>query len=91
MNNSATDKSLLEFPCKFPIKVIGEDSPQLKDQVLAIIKAQVTNLDELSIRTSPSKNGKYIAITVTIVAESQAQLDNIYQAVNKLPQVKMTL
>jgi putative lipoic acid-binding regulatory protein len=48
-------KELLEFPCSFPIKMMGR-----------------------AIQTSSSRNGTFLSVTVTIDAQSQEQLDNIY-------------
>ena len=60
--------SALQFPCEFPIKVIGNNSETFEIEVLTIIKQYVRNLRENAIRTKPSKNSKYLAITITINA-----------------------
>ncbi|OGT30934.1 MAG: transcriptional regulator [Gammaproteobacteria bacterium RIFCSPHIGHO2_12_FULL_35_23] len=83
--------SALQFPCEFPIKVIGNNSETFEIEVLTIIKQYVRNLRENAIRTKPSKNSKYLAITITINAQSQQQLDTIYQALNQCPLVQIAL
>ena len=71
-------ETLLEFPCEFPVKAMGLTCMELEMAVIEIINRHVDNLGEGAVSTKPSKNGKYTAITITIVAHSKQQLDNIY-------------
>ncbi|MDP7537218.1 MAG: DUF493 domain-containing protein [Methylococcales bacterium] len=82
---------LLEFPCDFAIKVMGLSSPELEATVLALIQGHVTTLDNDAIKSRPSKKGKYTALTVTINATSQKQLDAIYQALSNCDAILMAL
>jgi putative lipoic acid-binding regulatory protein len=72
-------ESLLEFPCRFPIKVMGRDEPEFQAHVLQIISAHVDDIAISDIATRPSKKGNFLAVTVTIDAKSQEQLDRIYR------------
>jgi len=76
-------ETLLEFPCKFPVKAMGLSCDELalekfKAAVLEIINRHVEHLAENALKIKPSKTGKYTAITITITAHSKAQLDAIY-------------
>ena len=73
------EDSLLEFPCEFPIKVMGKAGDDFRAQVLEIIMAHGQLLDGVEVREQPSRTGKYVSLTVSIVARSRAQLDDIYQ------------
>ena len=73
------NESLLQFPCSFPIKVMGRDAPDFRETVVEIVARNVGRIDNDSIRSSPSRKGNFVSITVTIQAESQHQLDRIYQ------------
>jgi hypothetical protein len=84
-------KSLLEFPCNFAIKVMGLSSPELEATVLALIQEHVTTLDHDAIKSRPSKKGKYTALTITIVATSQVQLDAIYYDLSDCDAIVMAL
>ena len=75
---SDTD-SLLEFPCEFPIKVMGKAGPAFRAITLAIVERHAGPLDPARITERPSGKGNYQAITYTIVATSRAQLDDIYR------------
>lgn len=73
------NEPLLQFPCSFPIKIMGRDRPDFRDTVIAIVEKHAGNVDENSIRSSPSRKGNFVSITITIQAQSQDQLDRIYQ------------
>lgn len=83
--------SLLTFPEKFPIKIFGLDNQAFQDAVNTIIAAHVTDNDLLSQQKNASSKGNYLAITVTIMAQSQAQLDAIYIDLTNNEHVKMAL
>ncbi len=85
------DKKLLTFPCQFPIKVFGEQSDAFEETIYSIIHAHVPDLTEGAIKARPSKGGKYLAITVTIQAQSQDQLDAIYRDLTASELVVMAL
>jgi putative lipoic acid-binding regulatory protein len=72
-------ESLLEFPCRFPIKAMGLDESEFEAHVLQIVSSHVDDIgpDDVSIR--PSSKGKFLAITVTITATSQEHLDRVYR------------
>jgi putative lipoic acid-binding regulatory protein len=70
---------LFQFPCEFPIKVMGRDSESFRSLTLAIVERHAGPLAAASITERPSRNGRFLALTYTIRAESRAQLDCIYQ------------
>lgn len=73
------NESLLQFPCSFPLKIMGRDRPDFRDIVTAIVASHAGNIDENSIRSAPSRNGNFVSVTITIQAQSQDQLDRIYR------------
>ena len=80
MNNESTNnESLLQFPCSFPVKVMGRDVPDFREHVVAIIEKHVGTLDDSALRSSPSSKGNFISLTITVDAQNQQQLDHIYQ------------
>lgn len=70
--------SLLEFPCKFPIKMMGRDDDAFRESALQIIERHAGIVEDDAVRITPSSAGNFVSITVTIDAKSQAQLDDIY-------------
>ena len=89
---SAIDEdSLMTFPCDFAVKVMGENSNNYANTVLSICQKHVAGVSRESIHTRPSSSGKYIAVTVQLVAASRRQLDDLYIELNNHQQTKMAL
>ncbi|MFZ8943476.1 MAG: YbeD family protein [Methylophilaceae bacterium] len=84
-------KNLIDFPCHFPIKVIGEVSDNFSDIIISIIRAHTELFDASSIEMRGSSQGKYISLTCNIYVESKAQLDQIYIDLSKHPITKFVL
>ena len=79
MNEITGDRGLLEFPCRFPIKMMGRPDGDFRDIALGIIERHAGSIDTADIRSVPSSAGNFVSITVTIDAKSQVQLDAIYR------------
>ena len=88
---SEENQSLLEFPCRFPIKIVGKAADDFIGHVMSLISPHYPELSEQHITIRESKGKHYIAVTATIEAQSQAQLDAIYQALSNDPRVVMAL
>lgn len=85
------DESLLQFPCDFPIKIMGASDSGLRDTVLALVRRHAPDLDEARVQTRSSRAGRYEAVTVVVSARDRAQLDAIYRELSAHPQVKLVL
>jgi hypothetical protein len=86
-----SEETLFEFPCQFPIKAMGKIDIELDILVIEIIRRHAPDVDHQSVKTRPSKDGNYLAVTVTIEATSKRQLDAIYQDLTDHPHVLVTL
>jgi putative lipoic acid-binding regulatory protein len=84
-------ETLLEFPCEFPVKAMGLACVDLGGRRIIKKNRHVDNLGEGAVTMKPSRNGKYTAITVTIVAHSKQQLDNIYIDLSACEHVSIAL
>lgn len=84
-------KNAIEFPCQFPIKIMGLADLEFEGIVVAILNQYVPDLGEGAIIIKQSAGGKYISMTATIRARSQEQLDNLYRALSSHPKVLMVL
>lgn len=83
--------TLLEFPCDFTFKVIGEKSDNLEADVFALFLRHFPKMGEGAIRLKPSKNEKYLSLSVIVYAESKAQLDAVYKELTDHPLVLFVL
>lgn len=90
--NETPGATLLEFPCAFTIKAFGKATPEYEIAVLEIIKKHVHEaLSEGSVKQRYSKDKNYLALSITIQAQSKQQLDSIYEDLTKEPLVTMAL
>jgi uncharacterized protein len=84
-------ETLLEFPCDFPIKVMGRSETDFVAEVVAVVAGHAGPLPAERVRTRPSREGNFVSVTLTVRVESQAQLDGIYTALSAHERVLMVL
>ncbi|MCV2503005.1 MAG: DUF493 family protein, partial [Neisseriaceae bacterium] len=87
--NKVEEESLIEFPSRFPIKVMGVRHERFPHQLLEVIQPHDAKLTLADITIRESSKGNYLGATVTVNAESKAQLDAIYLALTGHPLVKV--
>jgi hypothetical protein len=81
----------IEFPCQYPIKVIGKADENFDAKVIEIINPFLEKPFEGSVETRDSEKGNYTAVTVEITATGEEQLKAIFEALNKNEKVIMVL
>jgi len=91
MSEHDKQETLLEFPCDYAIKAMGETSEQLDAVVVEIVRRHVEDINEGAVSTKQSSGGKFTSITVTIRATSKPQLDAIYQELSSHELIKYVL
>lgn len=89
--NASTPDSLIEYPSKFPIKVMGANVDGFVAEVIRVASAHDPEFDAATLATRLSAAGNYLGVTVMITATSRAQLDALYQALSSHPMVKVVL
>lgn len=90
-SDARTDDSLIEYPCKFPIKVMGAKVDGFVAAITHVARQFDPNLDEGDIELRQSKAGNYLGVTITVLATSRAQLDELYRTLSSHPLVKVVL
>lgn len=85
------DAPKIEFPCEYPIKVMGLTAPDYQQLVLDIIQVHAPDLDYSRVTVRESRNGKYCSVTVTITATGEAQLSAIFEDLKASGRVNMVL
>lgn len=88
---TAPRESLIQFPCAFPIKIMGAQVQGFAEAISTLIQSHDPSFDPATIEMRPSRNGNYLGLTVTVNVESQSQLDTIYLSLTKHPMVKVVL
>jgi uncharacterized protein len=83
--------SLLEFPCEFPVKMMGRESPEFHATARSLVEKHTGPIPDEAIQSALSRNGRFVSITVTVNAESKEQLDDIYRELTAHDDVLMAL
>ena len=83
--------TLIEYPCDFPIKILGRTQAGFAQAVLEIVRLYAPDFDGATMEMRTSKKGKYLSVTCVIRAISRQQLDDLYRALCDHPMVVMVL
>jgi len=89
--NPPSQDTLLEFPCAFPLKIMGLTNTALAQTVLDIVHRHAPDFDGATMEMRASSGGKYVSLTCTINATSKPQLDDLYRELSGHPLVKVVL
>lgn len=84
-------ETLLEFPCDFPIKIMGARVDEFAQAVVDVVRKHAPDFDPATVQMRPSSKGNYISLTCTVRAVSKAQLDALYRELSAHPLVKVVL
>ena len=84
-------ETLLEFPCDFPLKIMGATRDGFAQTIVEVVLKHAPDFDAARVEMRPSKAGKYLSLTCTIRATSQPQLDALYRELTAHPWVKIVL
>lgn len=88
---SGNQDSLIEYPCDFPIKVMGVASDRFADIVCHVVRAHAPEFDPATMTQRGSTGGRYVSVTCTVRVSSRQQLDNLYRDLSTHPAVAMVL
>lgn len=80
-----------EFPCAYPLKVMGLAEPGFADAVAAIVLRHVPEFDIGTMSMRPSRNRRYLSVSCEFEAQSRMQLDSLYRELVAHPAVKVVL
>lgn len=81
----------IEFPCAYPIKVMGLASIDFQQDILALVQRHAPEVGAEHVKVRPSNNGNYLAITVTIEATGIEQLTVLFEDLKSHSSVKLVL
>jgi putative lipoic acid-binding regulatory protein len=77
--------TLLEFPCEFPLKIMGKAHDSLAQVVLEIVTVHAPDFDGATMEMRASSGGNYVSLT------SKPQLDALYTDLSGHPMIKVVL
>ena len=83
--------TLFNFPCQFPLKVMGRKSDDFRSLVIGIVQKHAGTIEPTQIEERPSKDGNYLSLTCTFEAQSREQLDALYRELTSCEHVLIVL
>lgn len=81
----------IEFPCDYVIKVIGDAAPDFTEFVVAAVEQHAPGIREEHITVTPSRNGRYTSVRLTILATGEPQLKALFEDLKASGRVHMVL
>ena len=87
----STQESLIEYPSRFPIKVMGAKADGFVHAVTTVARQFDAEFDASSVELRDSSAGNYLGITITVTVTSREQLDELYRTLSTHPMVKVVL
>lgn len=81
----------IEFPCLYPIKIIGIATESFQQDVIAVVERYTEKITPDLVKVRPSKKQNYVAVTVAITATGEDQLRKIFLDLKTIAAVKMVL
>jgi putative lipoic acid-binding regulatory protein len=85
------DPPKIEFPCDYPIKVLGSRSPEYETIILEVFERHAPGFDRDKITRRDSRKGTFAALTITITATGSEQLEILHQDLMATGHVKMVI
>ena len=85
------EHSLIDYPCAFPIKVMGARVQGFVEAILVVARQFDPGFDAGTLEQRPSSGGRYLGLTITVWATSREQLDALYRTLSAHPMVKVVL
>jgi len=91
MQDIPPEQSLIEYPSRFPIKVMGANVDGFVHAIVSVAKQFDPDYDAATVEIRPSSGNKYLGVTITVTATSREQLDELYRTLSTHPMVKVVL
>jgi len=88
---SIVNESLITYPSRFPIKVMGLRVDGFVHAITTVAQHFDPDFDAATVELRESSGGKYLGVTITVMATSREQLDELYRTLSSHPMVKVVL
>ncbi|MEM7256732.1 MAG: DUF493 domain-containing protein [Pseudomonadota bacterium] len=73
------DRPIQNFPDTYSIKAVGKDNEDFAGFTVSVVSGIIAQPQSISHYNRPSRNGKYLSVTISFTAQSQAELDQVFE------------
>lgn len=88
---SEVEPPRIEFPCDYPIKVMGSTCEEFRSHVYTVMERHAPGFDQTRVTIRDSKKSTFQSVTVTITATGKEQLEAIFEDLKTSAHVRMVL
>jgi len=81
----------IEFPCDYPVKIVGENRDSFAQDVIELTRLHAPEVTDDHVQVRPSRAGNYCSVTITIRATGEVQLRELHEILKTHPLVHLVL
>ena len=85
------DRPIQNFPDTYSIKAVGKDTDDFAAFALGVVKSIVDDPEAVTHYSRSSRNGAYLSVTISFVAQDQGQLDQVFSEMSDQERVVWVL
>lgn len=85
------DKPKIEFPCAYPVKVLGLHAEDFVVCMVEILQRHDPGLSQEKISYRESRGGRYLSLTANITATGPEQLQALFDELKASGRVALVL
>ena len=85
------DKTRINFPCDYPIKVVGDVRPNFHEEVYEVVACHDPTMTTERVSQRTSRRGNFISISFMLTAESEEQLESLFVELKQIESVRLVL
>lgn len=90
MNERKKPEDLLEFPCHYTFKAVGDGNACFVTQIIAAVRRHAA-VSQDAVHVRPSSKGNYQSVSVIVQLQNFTQLEDIYAAMKEVAGLKLLL
>lgn len=81
----------IEFPCSYPLKVVGDAADDFREFVVAVLERHAGPIEMDALQVIASRNGRFLSVRATIIATGETQLQALFQELKASGRVHMVI
>lgn len=85
------DETRLNFPCDYPIKVVGDVRADFHEEVCQVVARHDPTMTSERISQKTSRKGNFVSISFMLLAESEQQLSDLFDDLKQIESVRLVL